>query len=356
MQYSERNNFGVLRLIFASLVIVSHAPQQVYGSRSYDPLLMAIHSVTLGAVAVSGFFLISGYLITQSATKTQSLWKYCEKRIRRIVPAYAVAYGLCVFVLAPLVGADPIAHVGKIVWRVLWLATPPDLPGMLSGVPIRALNGSMWTIAYEFRCYILVGALAYCGLLKLRRLMLALTCASLAASVALFWLDPNGALDAKFAKVSIVVGEPSQMLMLTSTFLVGSCVYLYWREIKARLTSVVAILSAAGLCAGLLNASVAHAALAVFGGAALFWLALKARLGPFQRINDRWDISYGVYLYGWPAAITLLYFDRGITPWALSSAALLISIALGTASWFMVEKPVRFRPRAIPAPALEAAE
>lgn len=338
------NNFGVLRLIFAAAVIVSHAPQQAHGSRSYDPLLTVFHSVTLGAVSVCGFFLISGYLITQSALKTESISRYSENRIRRIVPAYLVAYALCVFVLAPISGADPLAHMGKIAWRAAFLATPPDLPGMLSGIPIRALNGSMWTIAYEFRCYILVGALAYFGVLKRRKDVLALTGIALVASVALYWIDPGRALDARFERVSIVVGEPSQVLMLTSTFLVGSCVRLYWQEIKDRLTATVALVSTILLGVTLLVAPVAYAGLAIFGGAALFWLALKARLGPIQRINDRWDISYGVYLYGWPSAMALLYFVRNINAWELAGAALLISMALGAASWFLVESPARTRP------------
>jgi peptidoglycan/LPS O-acetylase OafA/YrhL len=75
----------------------------------------------------------------------------------------------------------------------------------------------------------------------------------------------------------------------------------------------------------------------------VFWLALKAELGPLQRINDRWDISYGTYLYGWPAAITILYFDRAISPWALAALALPAAMMLGALSWWGVEKPVKDR-------------
>ena len=42
---------------------------------------------------------------------------------------------------------------------------------------------------------------------------------------------------------------------------------------------------------------------------ALFWFALNANIGGLQCINDNWDISYGVYLYGSLAAI----FTAGMT-------------------------------------------
>lgn len=343
---ASKNNFGFLRLIFASMVIIGHAPEQIDGNSSHEPLTMAFHTVTLGGTGVIGFFLISGYLITKSALTADSLRRYFSNRVRRIVPGYAVAYLLCVFALAPLVGGAPWAHLGKIAENAALLGSPPDFPGALSGVPYPALNGSMWTIAHEFRCYVLIAVLLGLGLLQRRSIMLVLTAVLLVASVALFWADPHGVLDARTQKAWVLVGKPSQALRLISTFLVGSCVYLYWPSLKDRLTGQAALGATVLLGFALLVAPLANAASAVLGGAVLFWLALKARLGPLQQINDRWDVSYGVYLYGWPIAVTLLYFDRSINAWALASATLMISMGFGAASWFMVEKPLRRRPGA----------
>jgi peptidoglycan/LPS O-acetylase OafA/YrhL len=60
---SKLNNFSSLRLVFAAAVIFSHSPFILTGNVSLEPHL---GSATIGALAVDGFFLVSGYLITKS--------------------------------------------------------------------------------------------------------------------------------------------------------------------------------------------------------------------------------------------------------------------------------------------------
>ena len=87
------NNFGLLRLGFALTVIVSHSPELVDGNRSRELLTRWFGTMSFGKVAVDGFFLISGYLITQSRDRTASTASFCAKRAARILPGYVV--GLC---------------------------------------------------------------------------------------------------------------------------------------------------------------------------------------------------------------------------------------------------------------------
>jgi peptidoglycan/LPS O-acetylase OafA/YrhL len=156
---SHNNNFGLLRLCFAFLVIVSHSFELIDGNRSREPLTRLFGTISFGELAVDGFFLLSGYLIVQSFDRSDSMATYLRKRVLRIYPGYIVAYLACLLLVAPFSGADMSALQGlggvKAFFHLLKLGMPV-LPNAFAGQPYPALNGSMWTIAYEFRCYLVL--------------------------------------------------------------------------------------------------------------------------------------------------------------------------------------------------------
>lgn len=63
----SHNNFDFLRFFLAALVIFSHSFPLLDGSKEWEPLYRFTgRQVEAGAVAVDGFFIISGFLIAQS--------------------------------------------------------------------------------------------------------------------------------------------------------------------------------------------------------------------------------------------------------------------------------------------------
>jgi peptidoglycan/LPS O-acetylase OafA/YrhL len=59
------------------MVIVSHSIELVDGKRLREPLTQVFGSVSSGEFGVDGFFLVSGYLITQSFETSRSIADVC---------------------------------------------------------------------------------------------------------------------------------------------------------------------------------------------------------------------------------------------------------------------------------------
>ncbi|WP_161634018.1 acyltransferase [Williamsia sp. D3] len=166
---SRANSLNSLRLLFAALVIVSHSwPVGGFGS---DPKL---GDLKLGEFAVAAFFAISGFLITASkqrfnekpgGTIRNDLVPYFRARVLRIFPGFWVCLVLTAFVAAPIAGAvrggwsidSAISYVVKNVTLLIRQWTVGDT---LDGAPYPgAWNGPLWTLVYEFACYIMIAAL-----------------------------------------------------------------------------------------------------------------------------------------------------------------------------------------------------
>jgi peptidoglycan/LPS O-acetylase OafA/YrhL len=71
----------------------------------------------------------------------------------------------------------------------------------------------------------------------------------------------------------------------------------------------------------------------------LFYSALVLSAQPIMvSIRPPIDISYGVYLYGFPVQQAVRYYLPDISVYSHQAIALLIAIILGTFSWMTIEK------------------
>lgn len=337
---NHSNNVGFLRLIFACLVIIGHAPEMTDGNRTHEPLTFLFHSISLGELSVDAFFLLSGYLITQSAIHSSSIVGYFERRVFRIYPAFIVSFLLVVFVLGPIVGAHPWTLIKPTFSDLVELQMPPEYPGQLDGVRYYpVLNGSIWTIAFEFRCYVLLGMLRVTGLLRRRIVILFATSILIALNIAVATHSEYVDQHTTFNHSNLLIGDTASLIRFVSIFMVGSCIFLYSDVFARSVSGSTALISSliAGLC--LYNDPIfAETAVMTFGAIGLFWLAFKADLGPLQTVNDKWDISYGTYLYGWPVATYLRWRWPEITALEIIAITIPVALAFGAASWWGVEK------------------
>lgn len=325
------NNFGSLRLLFATLVILAHAPELVDGNRSRELLTQAFGTLSLGEIAVDGFFLVSGYLITASYRAKRSFADYLMRRALRIYPAFVVASLLCIAVVAPLGGGDLAAASPLEALARLSLLLMPVVPGTFAGLPYPLLNGSMWTIPCEFGCYLLLGLVGTARALRRRGRYLGLL-TGLGILLALRWLylpigHPGDAL-----------GSLSEMIRLTFVFCCGGAFRLFADRIAY--TRRGAGLAALLLVPLLFSRPLAEPAFALLGGYLIFWFAFAVRPNALSRATAQIDPSYGLYLYAWPLQNLLIARIPGISPWAVAALALGAAMPLGLLSWFLIERPM----------------
>src|SRR5664280_1690954 len=185
----RRNALNFLRLCFALLVIFSHSI--VLGGYRSETLWG--HG-TLGDIAVDAFFAVSGFLIAASASRNDVL-RYLWQRFLRIFPAFWVCLLVTAFLIAPIgwvaqgrpLGAYWSAPAGPIHYVVVnWFLRihAYGIAGTPRQVPYpNAWDGSLWTLFYEFYCYLMVAFLAATTIIRRRALVLVLWGASCAVAI-----------------------------------------------------------------------------------------------------------------------------------------------------------------------------
>lgn len=330
---ARRNNFDTLRLLAAVSVMFSHSFLIAEGTQKNEWLIRATGNQSiLGLCGVFVFFAISGFLVTQSFETTRDPLHFLAKRGLRIFPGLFVAAIISALVLAPLVTTlEPGAYFGQaapyryVVGNTLLDQSVHELPGvMFVNNPVGLeINGSMWTLRFEFMMYLMVLALGLLGLLRLPVILtlLALGLACLRFE-ALDFLGGWGWLLGFFA-----AGMALYKLRGTRTF-----------------DGRVALLALAGLVLGVKLRQFIPL-FPIFGCYLALWLALTPRLPtiPAARFGD---LSYGLYIYGWPVEAAVIRCLGGHACWwQVLAIALPVTMALAFFSWHLIEHPaLRLKP------------
>ncbi len=330
------NNFDAIRLAAAALVLVSHAWPLSTGNNAGEPLFALTRGqATLGNFAVAAFFFVSGLLITQSWQQSRSLEHFARKRALRLFPALIIAVLLTVVVLGPLFTTlAPSAYASDAsTWSYLWnilLRTVDTLPGMFASNPFpAAVNGSLWTLPYEVRCYAVIAVLGLAGLLGGWRVTAAVTGLAAVASLVLWELR---ALAGSWNGIVVALAQQAELFV---PFGLGMLAWLRRDSVslgRLPLFGGLVILAAATQTT-LFSLLAAYAMLLIVPT-----LAYAAAAWPRQ-ITATGDYSYGLYLYAFPVQQTLVALLPGLGIAAQILLALPVTLALAALSWHFVERP-----------------
>jgi peptidoglycan/LPS O-acetylase OafA/YrhL len=333
MAITHDNNFNFIRLVLTILVLLAHAPELIDGDRHRELLTNIFHTLSFGELAVNGFFLLSGYLILQSWQRQPQLGNFLKKRILRIYPGFLIASLVSISIVTPLAihPIDFFRHIDVIghLQDLLFLTPPSAPPNIFQGQPYPKVNGSLWTIFHEFRCYLLVAIVGVLGGLKRSTTWLVLS--------AFVFIGHNLPLAVCFPQLpEELAHQVGDLIRLLTFFCAGGCFYLLRERIhyiKNR-----ALLALGIVTISLFNHSMLQLTLPTLGGYVFFWFAFL-KIPILKQFGTASDVSYGIYLYGWPTEKLLIWYLPSLSPSVIFICAVCITYVCGFISWHLVEKP-----------------
>ncbi len=342
------NNFDFVRVVAALCVLLSH---QYALNGLPEPTLWQLHS--LGGIGVLVFFTISGFLVAQSWQADPHAGRFAARRLLRIWPGLAALTILLALVWGPLVSslgaADYLRHPLLLKYfNNLRFSFRDALPLRFDGNALpTAVDGSLWTIPLELKCYLALALLGLAGLLRARWVVPVLTLLCVAVYVA---AEPRG------AATMAVFDQNIQKLFLFEFGLFFFAGVACWR-LQAFAEGRRALLCmAAGWALGAAAWAAGQPFLALWFLLPVTTLALGTASLPLLRRAGRFgDLSYGLYIYAFPVQQTLIWLCRDTLSWgAVLGLTVLSTFALAFASWHLVEKrALRLKPRK---PRAEAAD
>jgi peptidoglycan/LPS O-acetylase OafA/YrhL len=337
MPAQSLNGFDALRVLGAVLVLYGHAYPL---SGNAAPGFLGNHVQTIG---VKIFFVISGYLIARSWLGDANPRRFAAKRFLRIFPGLAANVLLTALVFGALAStwslADYLASpgVGRYL-RNLALYPVYDLPGVFENNVYRvAVNGSLWSLPIEVLMYCTVPLFVTRrerGGWLLQSLWAAIVC-----GLGVWYVRVH-----PLAQPVVVYGSSvGTMLDVAGYFQVGALYALVGADALRRRWPALALL--AGVAATVDDYVL---------GEVLLLLLLPYVVLAFGRVHSRvvgrvlgrHDLSYGLYLYGFPVQQWVASQWRDASAWQNFALALPLTALLAAASWVCIERPaLRLKPR-----------
>jgi peptidoglycan/LPS O-acetylase OafA/YrhL len=316
----HRNSFDLLRLALALLVIVSHAYPLSGQNASESLAIWSRSQFTWGEVGLAGFFVVSGYFITRSYAQVDSLPRFLWHRALRILPGYWMCLLVTVFVAGPLLAVlaglplerywfastdGPLAylwanwHIEIVQWNV------SGLPNARVPYPLT-VDGSLWSLWVEVRCYLAVGLLCVLGVLRIgiARLLVPLA-AGLCVVGLIVWFRAPTLLAGEPAHTVWTIGMDGSLLntLLWACFFVGASAYVYRRFLL--LSPLLALVALVGYML-LLRTNAFIIGVVLLQSYVLLTIGFRVgvRLAYWLRSHIG-DLSYGTYIYAFVIAQVL---------------------------------------------------
>ncbi len=347
-----QNNFHFIRFIAASFVLFGHC-YPLTGKGNNDYLTVLSKGIFPTAhMGVCIFFIVSGYLVSQSLKNSTTIGNFIWKRVLRIFPALIVVLLLSIFILGPICTTLPLstywasANTYQYFGLIILYPTayiPHTLPGTFANLPINEINGSLWTLPYEITMYLFLVFLQIINLFSKRNVILILFIITTPLTIYLA-LYHNRTLQIPILNLSFF-----DLIEFGIFFMLGSIMCLFKDKISYRFGYFVLMLFLwFGL--GFLHITTPNMIKSISFFAlpyiVLYLANLKGKLNDFGKLGD---FSYGIYIYAFPVQQMVVHFyGTNISIEKIFLLSYSIVLFLSILSWFFIEeKALRFKSKSI---------
>ena len=329
---SERgNSFDLLRHFAALLVLFSHQfalhglPEPVYPF--WD---------SYGFVAVAIFFSISGYFMPESFKRSGNFIEFSKRRLRRLLPAMIVCSFLTTYVLGAVYTSAP--KWDYITSEFAWVTflkysafLGQAIPGVFASyIYPNAINGSLWTLPIELVCYVAIGvALSFSQSWKV---ILALFAASVMGTASLVHTGTGFSF----------YGVPLNYLCTLGICFSGGALLSVTKAAWYPNRLLLLMFGVAGMF--LMPGKLEYSVLGTLGITLV--VAVIGESSGEKLVNGKFDISYGMYIYGFPIQQIVI---NEVTHrfWLGMAISFILASVAGYLSYRFVERPfLRKSPKA----------
>jgi peptidoglycan/LPS O-acetylase OafA/YrhL len=345
-RFDPKNNaFDIVRLFLAFVVVYAHSWRLDEGIQSWKNPVMKIDDMYKGVLphgqlAVYGFFIISGFLITGSWLRSKTITEYVTKRFVRIYPGFLVCLIVTAFEFVPILYFLTYSNFDNYFPKYFVESFRFVIDNMqisinkgvamedITNGTMKSLNGPLWSLIFEVKAYIMIILFGLVGIFKKKYLVV--------LAFLGFWLLYASTVIRPELKDSLsrLTGD-YKIFNLFTYFLAGSVFWIFENKIiwdfKIAIGNILALVIAINNNMFYLVAPISFTYLILF-------ISIRS---PIRNLSSKFgDYSYGVYIYSWPVQLILnkfyIFEKFGFTVFFLLSA--LFSFVMGYLSWNIVER------------------
>jgi peptidoglycan/LPS O-acetylase OafA/YrhL len=339
-QNSMQNNYHLIRFVAASLVLYGHC-YPLLGRGNNDYLTVASRGIfPTSHMGVCIFFVVSGFLVSQSLQNSKNVADFIWKRIVRIFPGLIISLMFCVFVIGTLCTTLPLSHYLQSTetyryFKILKLYPyfSDRLPGVFENLPEKSVNGPLWTLAYEITMYLFLVFLQIIGVFSKRNMVLILCLIAFpVVNYLIFTLS-------SVRQIPILHLSTTEMLEFGIFFMMGTLLNLFKDKIPYTFPYfLLMIVVWFGLGYFRITQSITIKIISFFSlpYIVIYLANLKGKINDFGKMGD---LSYGIYIYAFPVQQTITYFSGvTISVFNLFISSASIVLVLSILSWHLIEK------------------